>query len=70
MDKEEKDASIRYGTYASSNKEAEFINAELSKQVQAGNVAVFPLGRSMPSMTCGSLRLRPFHRWEGVRALF
>ena len=43
MDEEEKEVSIRYGTYASSNKEAEFINAELGKQVQAGHVNVFPL---------------------------
>ena len=43
MDKEERCASIRYGTHASTSKEAEFIHAEFSKQVQAGHVAVFPL---------------------------
>ena len=43
MDEEERDAGIRYGTHASASKEAEFIHAELSKQVQAGHVAVFPL---------------------------
>ena len=43
MDEEEKEAAIRYGTYASSNKEAEFINAELFKQVQAGHVNILPL---------------------------
>ena len=30
---EEKEAAIRYGPYASANKEAEFINAGLSEQV-------------------------------------
>ena len=43
MDEEEKEASIRYGTYAFANKEVKFINAELDKQVQAGHVAVSPL---------------------------
>ena len=43
MDEEEREAAIRYGTHASANKEAEFINVELDEQVQAGNVAVFPL---------------------------
>ena len=43
MGEEEKEVSIRYGTYASSNKEVEFINADLGKQVQAGHVNVFPL---------------------------
>ena len=43
MDEEEKEADIRYGTYASANKEAEFINADLAEQVQAGQVTVFPL---------------------------
>ena len=43
MDEEEKDAAIRYGTYASDNKEAEFINSDLEYQVQAGHVTVFPL---------------------------
>ena len=33
MDEEEKEAAIRYGTYASANKEAEFINSELDDQV-------------------------------------
>ena len=42
MDKEEREASIRYGTHTSANKEAEFIHTELAKQVQAGHVAVFP----------------------------
>ena len=37
---EERDTAIRYGTYASVRKEAEFIHAELAKQVQAGHVAV------------------------------
>ena len=41
MDEEEKEAAIRYGTYASANKEAEFINADLDEQVQAGHVTVF-----------------------------
>ena len=35
--------SIRYGTHASASKEAEFIHAELAKQVQAGHVSVLPL---------------------------
>ena len=43
IDEEEKEAAIRYGTYASSNKEAEFINADLDEQVQAGNVTILPL---------------------------
>ena len=43
MDEEDKEASIRYGTYALVNKEVKFINAELDKQVQAGHVAVSPL---------------------------
>ena len=43
MDEEEKEAAIRYGTYASDNKEAEFINAELDEQVQAVHVTIFPL---------------------------
>ena len=43
MDKEEKEASILYGTYASANKEAECINTELFEQVQAGHVAISPL---------------------------
>ena len=43
VDEEEKEAAIRYGTYASANKEAEFINAELDDQVQAGHVTVLPL---------------------------
>ena len=46
MDEEEKEAAIRYGTYASVNKEAEFINAEMVKQVQAGHVTVFSFGSS------------------------
>ena len=43
MDEEEKEADIRYGTYAFANKEVKFINEELDKQVQAGHVAVSPL---------------------------
>ena len=43
MGEEEKEAAIRYGNYASDNKEAEFINTELAKQVQTGYVTVFPL---------------------------
>ena len=43
MDKEEREAAIRYGTQASANNEEEFIHLELDKQVQAGHVAVFPL---------------------------
>ena len=43
MDEEEKEAAICYGTYASANKEAELINAELDDQVQAGHVTVLPL---------------------------
>ena len=43
MDEEEKEAAIRYGTYASVNKEADFINSELDNQVQAGHVTFFPL---------------------------
>ena len=43
MDEEEKEADIRYGTYAFANKEVKFINAELDKQVQAGQVDVSPL---------------------------
>ena len=43
MDKEERDAAICYRTHAYSSKEAEFIHAELAKQVQAGHVSVFPL---------------------------
>ena len=43
MDKKEKEADIRYGTYASANKETEFINTDLDEQVQAGHVTVFPL---------------------------
>ena len=43
MDEEEKEAAIRYGTYAYANKEAEFINADLFEQLQAGQVTVFPL---------------------------
>ena len=31
MDEEEKEAAIRYGTYASANKEAKFINVEMDK---------------------------------------
>ena len=33
MDEEEKEAAIRYGNYVSANKEAEFINTDLDKQV-------------------------------------
>ena len=43
MYNEEKDAAIRYGTYASANKEAEFINVDLAEQVQAGYMDVLPL---------------------------
>ena len=43
MDEEEKEAAIRYGTYASANKEAEFINADLDEQVQAGHMTILPL---------------------------
>ena len=43
MDEEENEAAIRYGDNVSANKEAEFINAELDEQVQAGNVTGFPL---------------------------
>ena len=43
MEKEERDADIRYGTHASARKAADFIHAELSKQVQAGHVAILPL---------------------------
>ena len=43
MDEEENEAAIRYGDNVSANKEAEFINAELDEQVQAGHVTVFPL---------------------------
>ena len=43
MYKEEKELAICYGTYASINKEVEFINVELAKQVQVGHVTVFPL---------------------------
>ena len=43
MDEGEKEAAIRYGSYASANKEAEFINVELAEQVQAETVTVFPL---------------------------
>ena len=35
--------STFYVTHAFASKEAEFIHAELAKQVQAGHVAVFPL---------------------------
>ena len=41
MDKEEREASIRYGTHTSAIKEVEFIHAELANQMQAGHVAVF-----------------------------
>ena len=43
MDEEENEEEIRYGTYDSANKEADFINVDLSEQVQAGQMAVFPL---------------------------
>ena len=43
MYKEEKEAAIRYETYASANKDVEFINAELDEQLQLGHVTVFPL---------------------------
>ena len=43
MDEEEKEAAVCYGTYASANKEAGFVNADLAEQVQAGHVTVFPL---------------------------
>ena len=43
MDKEEKEADISHGNYASANKEAEFINVNLDEQVQAGHVTVSPL---------------------------
>ena len=43
MDKDEKEAAIRYGTYAYANKEAKFINTDLADQIQAGNVNVLPL---------------------------
>ena len=43
IDKEERNASICHGTYAYASKEAEFIHAELSKQVQEGHIDVLPL---------------------------
>ena len=43
MEKEDKEATIRYGTHASTDKEADFIRAELAKQMQAGNVDIFAL---------------------------
>ena len=43
MDEEENEEEIRYGTYDSANKEADFINVDLSEQVQAGQVNIFPL---------------------------
>ena len=43
MDEEDRGMAIRYGTHASSSKDAEFIHVELSEQVQAGYVAVFSL---------------------------
>ena len=42
-DEEEKEAASRYGTYASTNKEADFINVDLDEQFQEGHVTVFPL---------------------------
>ena len=42
MEEEDKEAAIRYGTYTSANKEAEFVTAELAKQVQEGHVIVSP----------------------------
>ena len=43
MDEDERDAAILYGTYVSSCKEADFIHTELAEQVQAGQMAFFPL---------------------------
>ena len=43
MDEEERDSAILYGKHISTRKEVEFIHTELAKQVQSGNVAVFPL---------------------------
>ena len=43
MEKEKKEAAICCGNHTSTIKEAESIHAELSKQVQAGHMAVFPL---------------------------
>ena len=43
IDKEERNASICHGTHAYASKEAKFIHAELSKQVQEGHVAILLL---------------------------
>ena len=43
MDKEERDAVIRYGTHAFASKEAKFIRVGLADKVQAGHVPVIPL---------------------------
>ena len=43
MYEQEIKAALRYGTHASSLKEAEFIHVKLADQVQALDVAVLPL---------------------------
>ena len=43
MDDEDKEAAICYGNHTSSNKEADFINADLDDQLQEGHMAVSPL---------------------------
>ena len=54
IDDEVKDTALCYGTHASVVKETEFIHTELSEQVQAGHVAVFPL----EVVNCGSPQSR------------
>ena len=43
IDKEERDEAILYVTHTFTHKEAEFNHTELSDEVQAGHVTVFPL---------------------------
>ena len=43
MTDKELESAISYGSHSSSNKERSFVRRELAEQLQAGNIAIFPL---------------------------
>ena len=47
MGRQDKQVTLRYGTHASYLKYAELIHVELSEQIQAGHMDVYPLDTVM-----------------------
>ena len=58
---QEKETAPHYGTHNSDHKEAEFIEAEIADQIQAGHMDVFPLNAVMalPNLWCSPLMVIP-----------